>query len=404
MKLVFANNYFYLRGGSEKVFFDEIKMLVKYGHKVAPFTRYFEKNIASEYSKFFPPHFDYENVSQLSKKITSGVKLIYSYECRNKFNELLNIFKPDVIHTHNIYGRLTSSIIDAAGKKCIPVVMTLHDLKMICPSYLMLLNGKICEKCKGGNFYHCIVKKCHKGRLLPSLIYTIESYINTVFKKYDWVRFFICPSKFLLEKHVEAGIPEERLLYIPNSIKIEVFEPNYTKGNYILFVGRLSKEKGIIALLKATKEIKVPVWIIGEGPMRKEYEDYVNENNITNIVFKGYKSGEELRNIFKSAAFLVFPSECYENAPMTILEAFAYGKPVIGANIGGIPEMVIENETGLLFNPGDYRELREKINFLLSNPSLVTQMGKNAREKVEKEFNEEIHYQKLIEVYERILL
>lgn len=401
MRFIFTDNYFYIRGGAERVFFDEINLLKSYGHEVAFFSRHFNKNLFSEYSQFFASDFKYENVP-IMKKISAAFKLIYSYECRNKFDILLRLVNPDVIHAHNIYGRLTTSIIDVAKKRRIPVVMTLHDFKLICPSYLMLFNAEVCEKCGGKKFYYCVAKRCHKGSLIPSFIYTVETYYNSLFKKYDWVRYFICPSKFLLRKHAETGIPEEKLIYIPNFIKPEEFTPNFNPGKYILFAGRLSKEKGVLTLLKAVKGLNLLLRIVGDGPMRITYETYAKENKITNVVFEGYKSGEELKNLFKNAIFLVFPSEWYENAPMSILEAFAYGKPVVGSNIGGISEMVIENKTGLLFNPRNNLELRERINFLLSHPSLITQLGKNAREKIEKEYNSETHYERLMGLYTNI--
>ena len=401
MKIVFANNYLYIRGGSERVFYDEANILMSYGHEVAFFSRHFHKNPLSEYSKFFASNLEYENVP-IIKKVLASLKLVYSYECRNKFYDLLKFFNPDIIHAHNIYGRLTTSIVDAAKKRQIPVVMTLHDYKLICPSYLMLLDDRICERCKGKKFYYCAFKKCHKQSLTSSLIYAIESYHNSILKKYAWIKYFLCPSKFILRKHAEIGIPHEKLIHLSNFIKAESFEPNFNCGEYIIFIGRLSKEKGLLTLLKAAKEIDIPVRIVGEGPFRDKLDNYIKENKINNVFFEGYKSGEELKDLFRNALFLVFPSEWYENAPMTILEAFAYGKPVIGSNIGGIPEMVIENETGLLFNPGNYLELREKINFLLSNPSLITEMGKNAREKVEKEYYAKTHYERLMGVYTNI--
>src|SRR3989304_3822752 len=354
MKLIFANNYYYLRGGSERVFFDEMDMLSAYGHKVLPFTRHFEKNILSEYSRFFPSAMYYDGVS---------------------------------------------SIKDSAKSRKIPIVMTLHDYKLICPSYLMLLNSKPCERCKGRKFYNPLFTLCHKNNFLASAIYTIESYFNLWFKKYDWIRFFICPSKFSMNIHLEAVITEEKLIHIPNFIKLKNFEPDYEPGNYILFVGRLSQEKGVLTLLKAVKGLDIELKIVGDGPIRKEYEKYIRNERITNVTFEGYKSGEELKSLYKNSAFVIFPSEWYENAPMTILETSAYGKPIIGSNIGGISEMIINEKTGLLFEPGDYNGLREKMKYLLSNPSLITRMGKDARKRAEEEYNAELHYKRLMEVY-----
>jgi glycosyltransferase involved in cell wall biosynthesis len=402
MNLIFANNYYYIRGGSERVFFEEMELLKSHGHKVIPFSRNYDKNFQSEYSKFFPSNFEYENVP-LNKKISAAFKLIYSFESKNKFNDLLNYFKPDIIHAHNIYGRLTTSIIDSAKSKKIPIVMTLHDYKLICPSYLMLLNGAVCELCKGSKFYNCVLTRCHKNSFVASSIYTVETYFNYFLKKYDYIKYFICPSKFALRKHAEGGIPEDKLVHIPNFINVSEFNPNYESGDYILYVGRLSKEKGIFTLLKAVKGIDVRLKIVGDGPIRKDCEEFVSENSIKNVEFLGYKTGNELKEIIRNSNFLIIPSEWYENAPMTIIEAFAYGKPIIGANIGGIPEMIIAGETGLLFQAGDYNELREKIIYLLNNPSLITKMGKMAREKAESEYSEEIHYQRLIEVYKKVL-
>jgi glycosyltransferase involved in cell wall biosynthesis len=402
MICLFANNYFYLRGGSERVFFDEIEILRDHGHEVVPFSRQDDKNDATQYAHYFAPPLAYENVSMVNK-ITTSFKLIYSRECGRKFSDAIRQVKPDVIHSHNIYGRLTTAVLDSAGGMNIPVVMTLHDMKLICPTYLMLSHSEICERCKGGHFYHCTFRRCHRGGTIPSLIYTVEAYFNELLRKYERVRRFICPSLFLLRKHRDVGIPEEKLVHIPNFIDSSRIEPVFRKGTYVLYVGRLSKEKGVLTLLRALSGLKVNLRVAGEGPMRDEFETFVTETGLRNVSFEGYRAGEALTDLYRNAAILVFPSQCYENAPMTILEAFAHGKPVIGSSIGGIPEMVIDGVTGLLFKPGDYRDLREKIQYLLKNHSLIETMGKNARKKVEDEHNTELHYQKLIEVYNRAL-
>ena len=400
MKIIFANNYYYLRGGSERVFFDEMQILRKNGHYVIPFSRYLPQNI--ENPNYFAPPIDYENASIL-KKLFVAFSLIYSPTCGRYFDKLLDQELPDIVHGHNIYGRLTTSIIHAAKKRNIPMVLTLHDYKLICPSYLMLRKGKICELCKGKKFYFCLLKKCHKESFVASAIYTFETYFNFFTKKYDWIRFFICPSKFLLQKHIEGGISEHKLVYVPNFIRIEEFEPSYNNKEYILFVGRLSQEKGISTLLKAIQDVDIELKVVGDGPLRSACEKFVKENNIKNVSFEGYKYGDKLKNLYRNAMFVVFPSECYENAPMSVLESFAYGKPVVGANIGGVPEMVKDGETGFLFTPGYHRELREKIVYLLKHPSLVKTMGQKARRLVEQEYNAERHYENLIKIYNRAL-
>jgi len=402
MKVIFVNNYLYIRGGSERVLFDEIEILRSHGHEPILFSRKHEKNIYSRYSKYFPVSIKYEECSFL-EKIFVSFKLIYSLEVKKKFSELLSIYNPDLVHAHNIYGRLTTSVLDVAKNMNVPVVMTLHDYKLICPSYLMLSNGVPCEKCKGRKFYNCILTRCHKNNFISSAIYSVESYFNYIFKKYEWTSFFLCPSKFLLKKHIEFGIPSKKLVYLPNFIKVNSFLPNFQPGNYILYVGRLSKEKGILTLLKAMKTLKIELKIIGDGPLKEKCKKIVRNYGLRNVLFEGYKYGDELEEIYKNAAFVVIPSECYENAPMVLLETFSYGKPAIGSDIGGIPEFIIDGETGYLFEPGNYNELREKISYLYDNPSIVKEMGKKARKIVEKNYSEDVHYKKLISLYNRVV-
>lgn len=398
MKLVFVNNYYYLRGGAERVFFEEAELLASRGHEVVPFSRRHEENIVSPDEKYFASDLKYYDVS-IPKKISASIKLIYSYECKRKITDVLRSFSPDIVHGHNIYGRMTTSIIDAAKKNRVPVVMTLHDFKLICPSYLMLSKGMVCDRCMGRKYYYCLTTKCHKNSLMPSLVYTLESYFNSIFRKYDNVKYFISPSKFLLKKHVEAGIEAGKLVHIPNFINSDNYVPDYSSGKYVLFAGRLSMEKGVMILLKAMRNVNMPLKIVGDGPMRIIYETYAKENNLRYVRFEGYRSGQELAALYKNASFVIVPSECYENAPMTVLEAFAYGKPVIASNIGGMSEMVIDNETGFLFEPGDHELLKEKIQYLADRPSLAASMGKKARKKIEEEYDSERHYERLMKLY-----
>ena len=402
MKIIFANNYYYLRGGSERVFFDEMEILEKDGHTIIPFTRKFDKNFSSNYEEYFPDDFKYHDVS-LPEKIIAAKKLIYSSESKRSFSYLINKVKPDLVHVHNIYGRLTNSIIDSAKNHNIPVVMTLHDYKIVCPAYIMLRNGKICEDCKGGKFYKCFTTKCHKDSYIPSAINTFEAYYNNFRGKYKWISKFISPSQFLIDKHIESGHDIDNFIHIPNFIKLNDFKPNYNHKNYILFIGRLSKEKGINTLIKTFEKLDINLKIVGEGPEKDKIKNYLLSNKINNVMLEGYKTGNELKKAFQNAMFVIFPSEWYENAPMTILESFAYGKPVIGTKLGGSPEMIIPHETGLLYEAGNVDDLHNKILYLLDNEDLIKSMGKNARQLVEKEHSSESHLNQLLELYNTII-
>lgn len=399
MKVFFANNYAYLRGGSERVLFEEMQLLSTRGVLSCIFSRQHPENGKWSTETFFPPHLEYDT-GGISNKVKSAKELIYSRKVASSLRGLLTQESPDVLHAHNIYGRLTTSIFDSANQAGIPSVLTLHDYKLVCPSYLLMRDGQVCELCVKGSTYQCLAKRCHKGRFAASAVYVGEAYFTRFFKKYGQVRYFICPSRFLLNKHIEGGIPPEKLVFIPNAIDVAGFAPLFEQGKYILFVGRLSREKGIKTLLAAMIGLNIPLKIVGDGPLRSELETMVlQDKGITDVSFEGFRSGEELTSLFRNASFLVFPSEWYENAPMTILEAYGYGKPVIGADIGGIPEMIVDGETGLLFPPGNAEALRQQIEYLWSRPSLSRDMGKRARQRVEEVYNADIHLEKLLEVY-----
>jgi len=403
MKILFANQFYYHRGGAEKVLLEEIDLLTKSNHTVVPFTRKNCNNYKADVESYFPSDIKIDEKKFL-KQICTGLKLIYSYECKKQFKLMVDFIKPDLVHAHNIYGRLTTSILDVCKKEKIPVVITLHDYKIICPSYLMLSGNEICEKCIGGKYYNCLLSRCHKNSFSASFVYTLETYFNHFLKKYDTIDYFICPSLFIMGKFSEAGIPKNKLVHLPNFIDLNKYNPSYENKNYILFVGRLSKEKGVFTLIKAVRNLDVNLKIVGDGPLKIELTKYVKQNLINNITFEGYKTGIELGEYFKNALFVVVPSEWYENYPMSILESFAYGKPVVGAELGGIPELVINGCTGYTFESGNVKSLKNSIQHMLYDHKSIVQMGKSARNKIEIEHNEKNHLAKLLNIYTRAML
>ena len=194
------------------------------------------------------------------------------------------------------------------------------------------------------------------------------------------------------------------MIHIPNFVQVESFVPNYDSENYFIYFGRLSEEKGIRTLIKAMeKNWKTKLLVVGDGVLKNELKKYAEDKGLTNIIFTGYKSGDELNDLIRNAMFTIVPSECYENCPMAILESFAMGKPVIGSNIGGIPELISDGFDGLLFEPGNTMDLRDKMLYLSNNPGKIKEMGKQGREKVEKLYNIELHYQKINKIYQKLL-
>jgi len=402
VKILFANNYYYLRGGSERVLFDEIDSLEQSGHEIVPFSRIHVQNSKTVYDNFFLPVVNFESMGGIGKA-RAAVEVVYSRRMKRTFGALLDHEKPDLVHGHNIYSGLTYSIVDAAKSRAIPFVLTLHDLKLACPTYLMLNRGKICERCGTGSFWNCAVQRCHKESLAASVVNTAEAYFNKIFRKYDWISRFLCPSRFLLEKIATAGIPREKLVHLPNALDPAAYEPNCAKGGYVLFVGRLSKEKGVLTLLKSFKDLNVPLRIVGTGAMEAECREFADLHGMSHVTFEGYCQGEKLKDLFHQAAFLVVPSECYENAPMSILEAFAYGKPVVGSNLGGTPELVLPDETGLLFEAGNAEILAGVISALWGDPAKIESMGRAARRRIETDFCTARNVKRLLEIYGKIV-
>ncbi len=238
---------------------------------------------------------------------------------------------------------------------------TAHDLKMLCLNYKMMHHGKVCEECKGQKYYRCAVNKCVKESFAKSCINVAEGYVHKWFHSYDTIDKIITPSAFYKNKFEEFGISNERVIHIPNFLDTEKMKVNRRDDceKYYLYFGRLSEEKGVPTLLKAFQEINAKLYIVGTGPIKNNIEEYISENNINNVEVLGFMSGQSLKDIVGNAKAVILPSEWYENGPYSAIEALQMGRPIIGANIGGIPELIDGN--GYLFKSGDSEELKKQI-------------------------------------------
>ncbi|MCR5785143.1 MAG: glycosyltransferase [Eubacterium sp.] len=399
MKILLVNKFHYIVGGSETYYFALKNLLEEMGHEVIEFSMKNENNLPSKYEKYFVEGVDYNARMGVLDKMRAAAGIIYSFEAKRKFKKLVKDTNPDIVHLHLFQHQISPSILDVIKEFKLPCVYTAHELKMICPNYKMLSHGKICEKCKGEKYINCLKNTCVKDSKLKSALSFAEGYVHKIRKSYDAIDFIITPSDFYKKKFEEFGVDEKRLISIPNFLDRKTPDFKNSGKSEHLYLGRLSEEKGIETLIDAIKTTDEVLNIVGGGALKESLEKKIKKENIKNVNILGFKSGQELIDIVGNAKSVILPSQWYENGPYSAIEALQMGIPVIGANIGGIPELIENN--GYLFKPGDVNELREKILLLSSLKKDEYEKMKNAsRQLFERKYTAGAHYPKLMKVYE----
>jgi glycosyltransferase involved in cell wall biosynthesis len=401
--LLSINNYFYVRGGAEFVFLEHNQLLDEAGWQVVPFSMRHDNNQTSEWSGYFVDEIELSGDYGWLERLGKAGRAIYSVEARRKIGRLIDVVSPDLAHGHNIYHHISPSILIELSQRSIPTVLTLHDLKLACPSYRMMAGSSICEKCRGGRFYQAALTKCMHGSTALSAWVSIEAYLHqSILGSYKHVDRFIVPSRFYGQKFVEWGWPEEQFTYIPNFVDAESIEADYEPGDRFTFFGRLSGEKGIGTLIDAAAKAGVRLDIIGTGPDSDALKAKAESLGV-DATFPGFVSGQALFDRIRAARAVVLPSEWYENAPISILEAFAAGKPVIGANIGGIPELITEDR-GRSFEAFSSDSLASRLSEFASMPAAdIAEMGQKSREYVTANHSRAVYLERCSSVYRELL-
>ncbi len=389
----------YVRGGSDRYFFMLAELLKKHGHQVIPFTAASAKNEPSEWEHYFPRGADFEQPG-----VGDLLRFLYSRDAVKSIRRLLNDTEIDLAHFHIYYGKLTTSILDRLKKAGIPLIQTLHDYKLTCPVYSHLSNDEICEACAGKHFWRALPKRCNRGSLARTALSVTESYVSQMLGAVSKFDHFISVSHFLRKKMMSHGIPEDKISTVHNFVDVSDITPSFDRGNYVLYFGRVHRSKGILTLIAAAAPLKhVPLYIVGDGEAVPEAQRMLEQKGCEHIHLLGFKQGDELRELILNSICTVLPSELYENCPMSVLEAYAYGKPVIGADIGGIPELIDDEVDGFLVPSGGTEALRNKLLWMSEHKDEAVEMGRAGRRKMETEFNADIHYQKIMDVYQQFL-
>lgn len=403
MKILLINKFFYQKGGSETVFFTTKKLLEKAGNQVIVFSMKDLRNKPSKFEKYFVENIDFNKKQGLFKSLKKAAHYIYSVEARNKIKKLIKEHKPDIAHLHNISHQITPSILSVLKKNKIPVVQTLHDYQLICPNYRLFTQGKICERCQRMKFYNAIRYKCVRNSYLASWLACTELYLQRILKFYlPKVDLFVATSQFLHDKLKQWGI-KQPLQVVNNSLAVDDLQPSFEPGKFLLCVSRFSQEKGLFTLIKAVKDLpKVKLKIVGDGPLFNQVKIFIAKNNLENIELVGYQPLSQVYKIMRDCKLLVIPSEWHENYPMVVLEAMALAKPVLASDLGGLIEMIEDNETGWHFQAGNTKALKEKINNLYWQDDLLIKAGKKARKQVEKNNSNEKYLQQLLRIYDKL--
>jgi glycosyltransferase involved in cell wall biosynthesis len=407
MNILVVNWTWYPSGGDWTYVENVTNLYKEKGHQVIPFSMKDERNLPSPYSKYFIENIDYKKINK--NNLLAGIKVvsksIYSFEAQRNLERLLADVEIDFVHINVIHHYITPTILKLLKNKKIPIIWTLHEYTPICPDSIFFSHGKVCEKCYGGAFYHCITNKCKKGSVLASTVAALENYVHKYLNYYDYVDYYICPSVFHYEKFKTFNFFKEKLVQLYHGYDYSEIDQAKKLSlpideKYIVFVGRLEQIKGVKTLLKAMQYCPdITLKIIGTGTQEAELKIFKENHKLTNVKFLGKKSRQQTLQIINRSQFLVCPSECYEVLGFTVVEAMALGKTVVGAAIGGIPEMVIDNYTGLLFEPGNAIQLSENIRRLNENSDLREMMAKNAEIHINELINTDKHYaglQKLI--------
>lgn len=398
--LLSINNYHYRRGGAEVVFLEHNALFEQRGWTVMPFAMHHERNLPTPWSRYFVDEIEFGQHYGVGRQVVNAAKIIWSTEARRKVAALVREHRPSIAHAHNVYHHISPAIFGKLRSLGVPVVLTLHDLKIACPAYKMLTHDGVCERCRGGALWNVAAHRCIKGSRALSALIMVESLAHRTLGCYrNDVTRFVVPSRFYLEKFVEWGWPRERFTHVPNFVDTTVLQPGREAGDAFVYFGRLAPEKGLRTLIRAAAKARAKVRIVGTGPEEESSRELTRALG-ADVEFLGYRSGAELHAIVRAARAVVLPSEWYENAPMTLLEAYALGRPVIGADIGGIPELIRHGETGAIVRSGDADALAAELDAMRSRPDAqVVAMGCAGRDWVEREFTPTLYVQRLLALY-----
>lgn len=387
MRILLVHDFYQQYGGEDAVALAERRLLEQHAEDVLFYSR--DNAEIRDYN--------------LPDKLAFLLGTIYSHRTRREIAALARLHRPDAAYVHNVFPLISPSLYHVLQRLKVPIVQVVHEFRLLCPNSWFYTEGRICERCKHGNYLHAIRHRCYRDSYVLSALYSASIGINRLAGGMDKIDAFICLTEFSKLKLLEIGVPEEKLYVRPNFIDASAVSPAPGTGDYVMYLGRLSPEKGVWTLVRAFEQLRgVPLKIVGTGPLEGDIRRYVEEKGLRNISLTGFKAGKEKWELLRNSRFVVLPSEWYEAFPMVILEAYAAGKPVIASNLGGLPYIVRNGQTGLLFEAGNPFDLADKTSYLLQVTEELERMGRFARKLTETEYSPEAGYETLMTILDKV--
>jgi glycosyltransferase involved in cell wall biosynthesis len=405
MRILHVNKFLFRKGGAEGYMEDLAELQRRAGHTVGFWGMDHPENTHVELSATFPPFVEFDNPPpDLVARAKMVGRMVWSLQAERGIARAVEQFRPDVAHLHNVYHQLSPSILGPLHRAGIPVVLTLHDYKLVCPTYQLLDHGEVCTVCVGRKFWNAPIKRCRNGSFIASTTMALDLSIHTILRSYRHVDAFVCPSRFIARQMERGKVYPDRMHVIPHFIDLAGLEPKTRSGGHAVIAGRLAAEKGIDVAIRAVGHLSegVHLDIAGDGPARRDLEALAAAEAPGRVTFHGRLPKEHLFDLLRASSVAVVPSTWLENQPMAVLEALAAGLPVIGSDLGGLPELIDEGVDGFLVRPGDDKALAAAIDDVIRDAPRAFTMGQNGRRKIEADFSPSVHLELISGLYRQL--
>jgi glycosyltransferase involved in cell wall biosynthesis len=406
MRILYCNKYDYRFSGTESYLFELIGEIERRGHETMLFTMDHGSPAAFRGRAYRMPRVNFKDPKAgLWRRARLAAHALYSRSARRSVRDCIAKFTPDVAHVRSIYHHLSPSILWELKQRGVPVLYHLNDFKIVCPSYNLVAHGEACHACRQGAFYHAVTEGCYAGGRSKASVLAAEAYLHRWLQTYqECIDLFLAPSEFVRSELITCGFPADRIEVLPHFQALPAEEELRHDEGHVLYFGRLSAEKAVDELLRAMVRMPhIPVIIAGDGPERERLRAMALELHLNRVHFTGNVERKELNNLIARSSFTVFPSHAYETLGKSILESYAFGRPVVASDLGSRREVIEHGVTGLLYRPGDREELAHCLGFLFDRHDLIEKMGANARARVESNHGVEQHLGKLLGIYSRLI-